>query len=73
MTPVQQNAVVRLVYPRRYFSAPSVAAAESDVASVLDLRGHHFKLRHHPIVLVLDHVAMEHVHAHMISELQFYL
>jgi len=34
---------------------------------------HHFKLRHHPIVLVLDHVAVEHVHAHMIGELQFYL
>jgi ABC-type microcin C transport system duplicated ATPase subunit YejF len=29
----------------------------------------HFKLRHHPVVLVLQHVAMEHEHARMVGEL----
>src|SRR5436305_12178633 len=29
----------------------------------------HFKLRHHPIVLVLHHMAMEHVHPHVVGEL----
>ena len=29
----------------------------------------YFELRHHPIVLVLEDVAMEHIHADVISEL----
>lgn len=32
-------------------------------------RRDYFELRHHPIVLVLQDVAMEHVHADVISEL----
>ena len=35
------------------------------------VRTHHFELRHHPVVLVLHHVAMEHVHADVIRELEF--
>jgi hypothetical protein len=35
------------------------------------VRTHHFELRHHPVVLVLHHVAMEHVHADVIGELEF--
>jgi len=31
--------------------------------------GHHFKLRHHPIVLVLQHMAMQHVHPEVVGEL----
>ena len=29
----------------------------------------HFELRHHPIVLVLHHMAMEHVHPRVVGEL----
>ena len=33
------------------------------------IRADHFELRHHPVVLVLHHVAMEHEHAGVIGEL----